>query len=164
MTQETLQADLILNTEKLVSLMDRFLKQIFVERFKNFGTTEIARNRGCLKMEATQGFSPKIFRYTYWTYWDQSLQIVDSNVFLLPSATNVFCCSSAVTVFVLLDKDCKHHNKPFIGLYCVPMNCGHCVEWGIKVESCKDDVVIVEDHVGTCIEMSFPCVHVFANR
>lgn len=90
MTQETLQADLILNAEKLVSLMDRFLKHIFVGRFKNFGTTEIARNRGCLKMEATQGFSPKIFRYTYWTYWDQSLQIVDLNVFLLPSATNVF--------------------------------------------------------------------------
>lgn len=46
MTQETLQADLILNAEKLVSLMDRFLKQIFVGRLKFFGVTEITRHRG----------------------------------------------------------------------------------------------------------------------
>jgi len=46
MTQETLQADLILIAEKLVSLMDRFLKQIFVGRFNFFGITEFARNRG----------------------------------------------------------------------------------------------------------------------
>lgn len=60
MTQETLQADLILNAERLVSLMGRFLKRIFW-KVQNFWNNRICQNSRVSKNGShTHGFSQNI--------------------------------------------------------------------------------------------------------